>query len=483
MDYTNHPTSSSSSSSSFHTPECSCSPSCSFHPPFSSLNDDEGCAPSPSSSSAGDSSIEDVLPVEVLQHVLGFVPLGHLAGDVARTSRLWRSLALDPALWLPHWRRLHFARPNIELPENDVRRGVQPPPEGAWRDERGSESDPWLLDAGRSLQQAFDDDYPIDWRREYLRRKNLRVLIVTYHTSHSNHYDMDTVRQFKKFGIHADICHLMCNHDAKAETAGGFYNYVEFDDNLFMKYDTIIYFAAMSGGEAMKKILGDGLMAFLKSGGGVIFCIYTHMKSYQLAGKWTESFYPIKPANRVHPFPSDSQHHKKREKGQHAIMSGVRNTQIDPTRHGSRCTGNIDPLATVVGEYDDGVPLVVVLDGEANRVKAREADEEAERTAREKDGEGGDEDGDGSGHGVESGRSSDDGTSEGEKKLRSDLDHEGEWGKTVFLNFFPVSKDDPCTGGWYDWNSDIPLLLRNAVLFAARRGPPPSPAATSSFPH
>jgi hypothetical protein len=61
-------------------------------------------------------SIEEVLPVEVMQHVLGFVPLAHLAGDVARTSRLWRSLALDPALWLPHWRRLHFARPNVELP-------------------------------------------------------------------------------------------------------------------------------------------------------------------------------------------------------------------------------------------------------------------------------------------------------------------------------------------------------------------------------
>jgi hypothetical protein len=45
----------------------------------------------------------------------------------------------------------------------------------------------------------------------------------------------------------------MCNHDNKVvNPAEGFYNYVDYDDNLFMKYDTIIYFAAMSGSEAMK---------------------------------------------------------------------------------------------------------------------------------------------------------------------------------------------------------------------------------------
>jgi hypothetical protein len=45
----------------------------------------------------------------------------------------------------------------------------------------------------------------------------------------------------------------MCNHDNKAANpAAGFYSYVDYDDNLFMKYDTIIYFAAMSGSETMK---------------------------------------------------------------------------------------------------------------------------------------------------------------------------------------------------------------------------------------
>lgn len=417
-----------------------------------------------------------------MQHVLGFVPLAHLAGDVARTSRLWRSLALDPALWLPHWRRLHFARPNVELPENDARRGVQPPPEGAWRDERGSESDPWLVDASRSLQQAFDDDYPIDWRREYLRRKTLRVLVVTYHTSHNNNYDMDTIRQLKKFGIHADICHLMCNHDSKVvNPAAEFYSYVDYDDNLFMKYDTIIYFAAMSGSDAMKKSLGDGLQAFLKSGGGVIFCIYTHMKSYQLQGKWTESFYPIKPANRLYSSGAGDAH-QKREKSRHPIMTGVRNSQIDTTRHGSRCLGQVDPLAQVVGEYEDGVPLVVVLDGEANRTKARQEEEKARReeaAAAEQE------------QGSDSSQAESDDNSGGggddmcePQPAKPDQEAKEEWGKTVFLNFFPVSKDDPCTGGWYDWNSDIPLLLRNAVLFAARKGAPAAPAPPDpSFPH
>jgi hypothetical protein len=27
------------------------------------------------------------------------------------------------------------------------------------------------MDAGRSLQQALDEGHPIDWRREFLRRK------------------------------------------------------------------------------------------------------------------------------------------------------------------------------------------------------------------------------------------------------------------------------------------------------------------------
>jgi hypothetical protein len=110
----------SSASTTFHTPvTCSCSPSCSFHAPFSSLHGiDAGDDRDAMADDDGDDkamSIEEVLPVEVLQHVLGFVPLGQLAGDVARTSRLWRSLALDPVLWLPHWRSLHFARPRVEL--------------------------------------------------------------------------------------------------------------------------------------------------------------------------------------------------------------------------------------------------------------------------------------------------------------------------------------------------------------------------------
>jgi hypothetical protein len=340
-----------------------------------------------------------------------------------------------------------------------VRRGVQPPPEGTWGDERGSGNDPWLMDAGRSLQQALDEGHPIDWRREFLRRKSLSVLVVTYHTSHSNHYDIDTVRQLKKFGIQADICHLMCSHDHKVPDAAtdGLYKYVEYDDNLFMKYDTIVYFAAMSGGEQMKKMLGDSLMAFLRSGGGIIFCIYTHMKSYQLLGKWTESFYPIKPANRL-PFTSNSSS-MKREKNSHPVMSGVRRTQIDTTRLGSRSTGNIDPLAIVVGEYDDGVPLVVVLDGEANRAKALEEEKQEARQEQIEIGSAGD-----NVNGQEE-------EAKEKEEMTNVMGIEEEWGKTVFLNFFPVSKDDPCTGGWYDWNSDLPLLLRNAVLFAARKGP------------
>ncbi len=45
------------------------------------------------------------------------------------------------------------------------------------------------------------------------------------------------------------------------------------------------------------------------------------------------------------------------------------------------------------------------------------------------------------------------------------------WGRTVFLNLFPVSQDDPVTHGWYNWDTDVPLLLRNCVLWAARDVP------------
>jgi hypothetical protein len=84
----------------------------------------------------------------------------------------------------------------------------------------------------------------------------------------------------------------------------------------------------------------------------------------------------------------------------------------------------------VVGEYDDGVPLVVVLDGEANRAKARE---EEKLEARQEEQIAGD-----NVNGQE------------EAKEKEEMTNvkviEEEWGKTVFLNFFPVSKDDPCTG-------------------------------------
>jgi hypothetical protein len=143
----------------------------------------------------------------------------------------------------------------------------------------------------------------------------------------------------------------------------------------------------------------------------------------------------------------------------------------------------------VVGEYDDGVPLVVVLDGEANRAKAREEEKQEARQEEQ----------------IEIGSAGDNVNGQEEEAKEKEgmtnvMGIEEEWGKTVFLNFFPVSKDDPCTGacgvspcvrasrsqantvvdlpfthtytgGWYDWNSDLPLLLRNAVLFAARKGP------------
>jgi len=341
-----------------------------------------------------------------------------------------------------------------------VQRGVQLPPEGEWRSGDGG-FDSWLLDAGRPLRQALDEDFPIDWRREYLRRKKLRVLVVTYHTAHNNYYDLDTVRQLKKLGIDADICHLMCRHtpEEKAETEN-LYRFVDFDDNLFMKYDSIIYFAAMSGPDSIKKSLGDSFIEFLKSGGGIILCIYTHMKSYQLMSKWTETFYPAKPGGyhllENQPNPSKFQSGRATRKGDgectHPIMSGVNATRIDPTRLGSRFTGHIDERAEVVGEYDDGVPLAVVLNGAVNRAKGLEEEATSLSKMSEDDGDGGD-------CMVRSRASS---------LLRAEKQRE--WGSTVFLNFFPVTQDDPCTGGWYDWNSDIPLLLRNSVLFTARTG-------------
>jgi hypothetical protein len=101
----------------------------------------------------------------------------------------------------------------------------------------------------------------------------------------------------------------------------------------------------------------------------------------------------------------------------------------------------------VVGEYEDGVPLVVVLDGEANRTKARQEEEKARReeAAAAEQEQGSDR----------SQAESDDNSGDGgddmcepqpAKPAKPDQEAEEEWGKTVFLNFFPVSKDDPCTG-------------------------------------
>lgn len=74
--------------------------------------DDGGC---PACRRRPQAALEEVLPLELLHHVLGFLPLQDLAGTAARVNRLWRGLALDPSLWLPHWRRLHSARPSVEL--------------------------------------------------------------------------------------------------------------------------------------------------------------------------------------------------------------------------------------------------------------------------------------------------------------------------------------------------------------------------------
>lgn len=176
-------------------------------------------------------------------------------------------------------------------------------------------------------------------------------------------------------------------------------------------------------------------------------------------------------------------------------MTGVRNSQIDTTRHGSRCLGQIDPLAQyaqprhvsifiyiyfdfyvlfivvyiifilyfsivwcrVVGEYEDGVPLVVVLDGEANRAKSREEEEKARREEQEEAAAAEQKQEQGSDRSQAGERSPDDSGGDDmcesgpqpqpqpEKPAKPDQE-EQEWGKTVFLNFFPVSKDDPCTG-------------------------------------
>ncbi len=50
------------------------------------------------------------------------------------------------------------------------------------------------------------------------------------------------------------------------------------------------------------------------------------------------------------------------------------------------------------------------------------------------------------------------------------------WGKTVFVNLFPVSNENSRLGGWYPPapQSDIPRLLSNALRYVARRKKTPS---------
>jgi hypothetical protein len=111
----------------------------------------------------------------------------------------------------------------------------------------------------------------------------------------------------------------------------------------------------------------------------------------------------------------------------------------------------------VVGEYEDGVPLVVVLDGEANRAKAREEEEKARREEQEEAAAAEQKQEQGSDRSQAGERSPDDSGGDDmcesgpqpqpqPEKPAKPGQEEQEWGKTVFLNFFPVSKDDPCTG-------------------------------------
>jgi hypothetical protein len=55
------------------------------------------------------------------------------------------------------------------------------------------------------------------------------------------------------------------------------------------------------------------------------------------------------------------------------------------------------------------------------------------------------------------------------------------WGKTVFVNLFPVSNENSRLGGWYPPapQSDIPRLLSNALRYVARRKKTPSSEPSS----
>jgi hypothetical protein len=58
------------------------------------------------------------------------------------------------------------------------------------------------------------------------------------------------------------------------------------------------------------------------------------------------------------------------------------------------------------------------------------------------------------------------------QQAKDETEEQGEqWGKTVFVNLFPVSNSDTGLGGWYPPapQSDIPRLLANALAFVARR--------------
>lgn len=401
-------------------------------------------------------SVEE-LPEEILIKIFGWLDPIELC-SVALVSQQWHRLHYDSLLWFPIAKS--FSR---------------------WETHA---IDKWyLLTAGMTVAEAQQQHVAINWKQEAKRRKTFTVLLLNYHSSHVNGgYDADLARQLHERGItKIDICHPNCN--LKERCANGHCDhgrFVKFSPTLLNNYPTVFYFCATNPSTSHKKLLGNMFYEYISNGGGLVLTAYTHLEDNLLEGRWDREFYVQHDGGLPREGGTQKATFGEKLEKDHPLLAGVNDVEIVPHRGSSRCLNRcVNPKSRIIANYADGLVFVAFLDAEANRqiaincllqenIKERqtEAEKGSNGTNENNNNDSMDEE---KKEEIKEEEISEELRNDILKKVEEEVPASSAWGKTVWINLFPLSIN-PRGNGWYAPTSDVPKLLANAVLFAARKG-------------
>lgn len=433
-----------------------------------------------------------MLPVELGIMVLEYLTPRDVCTSFAPTCRQAYALSNNPLLWSSFYHRILLAANAGEEDTTTLMAAAADDEEVGEREDdaqaRGQSWERlWLLDAGMTVGEAIGHSHTIDWKREYIRRFTFKVLVLAHHGAHgSSRYDINLCKQLKSQNInYIRICHPDCqaaSPKACSELDNGGFKCVPFTPDVAKDFSAILLFHATAPSKQNKVVMGDVLYEHLESGGGVVLCCYAYLKENHLAGKWTPHFYPMPSSSFSTPEPHSNP--RLGTSDDHPIMNGVRKsrTKIDNSRDTARCKTDLRPGAHVVARYADGPPMVVLYDSKANQANSKRPSMPKGRGKEDDDSDSDSEPRNKSANKPPTVAVDDEKSNINMEGMTEEIKETTEaetWGKTVFVNLFPVSNEDSRLGGWYPPapQSDIPRLLSNALCYVARKKTPNEPSS------